>query len=83
MLIDLRKTGNERFHRLGHIKRSFWEEVAGQINQRFRSNFSSQQCSQKFNDVLKDCRVNILYYILLLYDYPWVSIKLIFLLGDR
>lgn len=62
MLINLRKTDNERFHRIGHVKRPFWKEVAGKINQRFRSNYSAQQCNQKFNDILKDYRVNILYY---------------------
>ena len=66
MLIDLQKNENEHFHHIGHVKRPFWKEVAGKINQRFRSNYSTQQCNQKFNDVLKDYRVNIL---LLLYDY--------------
>ncbi|RIA93890.1 hypothetical protein C1645_818750 [Glomus cerebriforme] len=56
MLIDLRKIDNERFHRIGHVKRPFWKEVASKINQRFKSNFSAQQCNQKFNDILKNCR---------------------------
>jgi hypothetical protein len=60
MLIDLRKTNNENFHHIGHIKKSFWKEVAGKINQRFKSNYSSQQCSQKFADLVKDYKVNIL-----------------------
>ena len=60
MLIDLRKEGNERYHRIGRTKQPFWKEVAGKINQRFRSNYSAQKCRQKFNDIVKDYRVNIL-----------------------
>jgi Myb/SANT-like DNA-binding domain len=63
MLIDLRKIENAKFHSIGHVKRPFWKEIAGKINQRFKSNYSAQQCSQKFSDVLKDYKVNILYYI--------------------
>ncbi|CAB4376817.1 unnamed protein product [Rhizophagus irregularis] len=72
MLINLRKTDNERFHRIGHVKRPFWKEVAGKINQRFRSNYSAQQCKQKFNDAMynyihsipggKSSRNGVMYY---------------------
>ncbi|PKB95571.1 hypothetical protein RhiirA5_436470, partial [Rhizophagus irregularis] len=27
MLINLRKTDNERFHHIGHVKRPFWKEI--------------------------------------------------------
>jgi len=66
MLIDFRKTKNDQFHRLGYVKRPFWKEIAGRINQRFRTSFSAQQCKQKFDDLKKDYRVSILYYIVII-----------------
>jgi hypothetical protein len=60
MLIDERKTNNILYHRLpGGGKRNFWKEVAGKINQRFRTQFTGRQASEKFQGIIRDCRVNI------------------------
>ena len=61
MLIDERKTNNEHYHSLGggNCKRSWWQLTAAKINQRFRTMFTGQQASEKFQGIVKDCKVNI------------------------
>ena len=66
MLINERKDGNEHYHSLGggNCKRAWWTSTAGKINQRFRTSYTGQQASEKFHRIVKDCRVNIQYYII-------------------
>ena len=61
MLIDERKANNEHYHSLGggNCKRAWWQSTAGKINQRFRTNFTGRQASEKFQGITKDCQVNI------------------------
>jgi hypothetical protein len=65
MLIDERKADNEHYHSLsGGRKRAWWMSTAGKINQRFRTNFAGQQVAEKFQGLVRDCRVSIQYYII-------------------
>lgn len=60
MLIDARKRDNVSYHRLsGGTKRNYWDELASKINQRFRTYFTGHQASEKFQHLIRDCRVNI------------------------
>jgi hypothetical protein len=61
MLIDERKTNNALFHSLGggNCKRVWWQLTAGKINQRYRTRFTGRQASEKFQAIVKDCKVNI------------------------
>lgn len=70
MLINERKSRNDYYHQLGggNAKRAFWTEVASKINQRFRSQFTGRQASEKFQGLVRDCRVNILYTIIISSD---------------
>jgi hypothetical protein len=84
MLINERKNGNQTYHSLGRTKISFWEEVAGKINQRFRTNYNAYQCRKKFDDLIQEYKVRFLYYIRSFYViYSRISIKNYFLLENE
>lgn len=59
MLINERKRRNEEYwFMLGRSKLPFWEEVAKKIEEEFGTNVTSLQCQNKFNGIVKDCKVS-------------------------
>ena len=59
MLIDIRKAKNDYFHQLRlNMKSAFWKETANKINLCFETRYSGRQASNKFQDIVRDCRVN-------------------------
>lgn len=60
-LIDERKNRNDEFHiNSGKSKVDFWNEVAAKINYRFKTLYTSKQCSEKFQNLVRDYRVSFL-----------------------
>lgn len=59
MLIDIRKAKNESYHQLrANMKSAFWKETANKINLHFETAFKGHQASTKFQDIVRDCKVN-------------------------
>lgn len=58
ILISERKTRNEEYWSLpGNDKTSFWQSIASKINLEFRSSFTSKQCKDKFQNLVREFRV--------------------------
>ena len=58
ILISERKSRNEEYWSLpGNDKISFWASIASKINLEFRSTFTSKQCKDKFQNLVRDYRV--------------------------
>lgn len=58
-LIDERKNNNEYYHGLTEGKRKiFWKETASKINLQFGTKYTGQQVKEKFQGIVRDCRVN-------------------------
>ena len=69
MLIDIRKEKNESYHQLcANMKSSFWKETVSKINLCFETGFTGRQASNKFQDIVRDCKVNN-YSIIQLFNY--------------
>lgn len=59
MLIDYRKADNIYFHQLRNKSKGvYWQELADKINLRFETSYTGHQASQKFQDIIQDCKVN-------------------------
>jgi len=59
MLIDERKNNNSYYHDLVEGRRKmFWKDVASRINLRFGTRYSGQQAKEKFQGIVRDCRVS-------------------------
>ena len=59
-MIDERKDGNDYYHTLVEGgKRMFWEDIAARINLRYKSRFIGIQVKEKFQGIIRDCRVSI------------------------
>ena len=62
MLIDVRKAKNTNYHRLrANMKTAFWKKTANQINLQFETAYTGRQASTKFQDIVRDCKVNKLF----------------------
>ena len=58
MLIDIRKEKNDYFHQLRlNMKSAFWKETANKINLHFETRYSGRQASNKFQDIVRNCKV--------------------------
>ena len=63
-LIEKRKIGNNEFHyKHGRNKKKFWQNIANEINKEQKSFFTSDQCRQKFNNLVKDYNVGFIFFI--------------------
>lgn len=58
LLIHEQKSRNEEYWALsGNDKTSFWTSVASKINMEFQSAFTSKQCKEKFQNLVREYRV--------------------------
>lgn len=58
-MIDERKSQNNYYHTLVEGgKRMFWEDIAARINLKYKSNFVGCQVKEKFQGIVRDCRVS-------------------------
>ena len=58
-LIDERKNRNAEYHRIfGRSRVGFWNEVAKKINENLEVSFTGIQCSNKFKNLVRDCKVS-------------------------
>jgi len=58
LLISERKSRNEEYWSLpGNDKTAFWTSVAAKINMEFRSAFTTKQCKEKFQNLVREHRV--------------------------
>jgi len=59
MLIDERKANNEYYPNLSDGgKSTFWEELVCKINIKYKTKFSGQQAREKFQGIIRSCKVN-------------------------
>lgn len=59
LLIDERKNNNKHYHDLVEGRRKiFWKNLASKINLRFGTNYSGVQAKEKFQSIIRDCRVS-------------------------
>ena len=58
-LIDERKRKNANYHRMfGRSKVTFWDKVAEKVKEDTGTVFTRIQCSEKFRNLVRDCRVS-------------------------
>ena len=59
LLIDLRRERNEDYwRRFGRSNLPFWKEIAAQIEEEFGTAFTGLQARDKFNGMVRECKVN-------------------------
>ena len=59
VMIDERKNNNDYYHSLVEGgKGMFWEEIATKINLKYKSKFVGSQVKEKFQGIVRDCRVS-------------------------
>jgi hypothetical protein len=79
MLIRERKERNAEYHDLiGDGKMQFWREVSAKINLEFGTSYSSKQCREKFQNLVRCYTVSKIYNNLLLL----LNYKLIYYIID-
>ena len=58
-MIKERKDNNDYYHTLVEGgKRIFWEDIAMKINLKYKSRFIGSQVKEKFQGIIRDCRVS-------------------------
>ncbi|GBC10172.1 hypothetical protein RclHR1_00940013 [Rhizophagus clarus] len=52
-LINIRKTTNQLYWNIfGHLRRTYWNNVANRLNNYCNSNYMGKQCKRKFNNLV-------------------------------
>ena len=58
-LVEERRRRNEQFHNIeGTSRVDFWESVARRINRRYYTDYTYQQCEQRWRNLVNDYRVS-------------------------
>jgi hypothetical protein len=58
-MINERKSNNDYYHTLVEGgKRMFWENIAMKLNLKYKSRFVGSQVKEKFQGIIRDCRVS-------------------------
>jgi hypothetical protein len=58
-LIEERRSRNDEYHRIfGRSRVGFWSTVAENINDKLETKLTGAQCSQKFKNLIQDCKVS-------------------------